>query len=90
MFHRDGTELMKDTSDSHPIIGVGAASILGGHQQTVSSLTVLTQFRRVVMAITQVRREGKRSCRVNKSPCLRSAGLPRSAVHGRCVHDEQS
>ena len=49
IFHRNGTELVKDTSDFHSVIGVGVASILGGHEQTVSLLTFLTQFRRVVI-----------------------------------------
>src|SRR5260370_30361766 len=53
IFHRNGTELVKDTSDFHSVIGVGVASILGGHEQTVSLLTVLTQFRRVVTKISQ-------------------------------------
>src|SRR5256885_9905656 len=53
IFHRNGTELVEDTSDFHPVIGVGVASILSGHEQTVSLLTVRTQFRRVGMKISQ-------------------------------------
>ena len=53
IFHGNGAQLVKDAPDLDPIISVGIASIRGGHEQTVSLLTVLTQVRRVVMAIPQ-------------------------------------
>jgi hypothetical protein len=53
IFHRDGTEFVKDASNFHALIGVGIVSILGGHQQTISLLTRLIQVRRVGMTISQ-------------------------------------
>ena len=53
IFHGKGTKLVKDASDFHAIISVGVVSILGGHQQPIRLLTVLVQFGRIVMAITQ-------------------------------------
>ncbi len=53
IFHRNGTQLMEDTSDLDPSIGVRVTSILGGHQQTVIALTELIEVRGVVMEITQ-------------------------------------
>ena len=35
IFHGDGTEFVKDASHFHASIGVGIASILGGHQQPI-------------------------------------------------------
>ena len=52
-FHRDRTEFVKDPSDLHPLIGVRIASIVRGHQQPVSLLTMCAQVGRVVMEITQ-------------------------------------
>jgi hypothetical protein len=53
IFHRDGTEFVKEASDFHAIIGVGIASILCGHQQPIRLVTVLVQVRGVVMEISQ-------------------------------------
>jgi len=53
IFHRDRTEFVKDPSDFHPLIGVGIASIVRGHQQPVSLLTLLAQVGCVVVQITQ-------------------------------------
>ena len=53
IFHRDGTQFVKDPSHFDPLVGVRVASILGRHQQPVCLLTVLAQFRRVVMTVTQ-------------------------------------
>jgi len=53
IFHRDGPQLVKDPADFHAIIGMGVASIRGGHQQPIGLLTVLVQVGRVVMAIPQ-------------------------------------
>src|SRR6266852_4294741 len=53
IFHRKGTQFVKDASHLDSIIGVGVASIRGGHQEPISLLAVLVQVRRVVMAITQ-------------------------------------
>src|SRR5437667_3090516 len=43
IFHREGTEFVKDASDFHTIIRVGIVSILGRHQQTIRHTTVLMQ-----------------------------------------------
>jgi hypothetical protein len=43
---------MEDPSYFDTVVGVGIASILGGHELPISLLTDLMQFRRVVMAIT--------------------------------------
>lgn len=53
IFHRDGTEFVKEASDFHAIIGVGIASILRGHQLPIRLVTVLVQVRSVVMEISQ-------------------------------------
>ncbi len=53
IFHRHGAELVKDVSDFHASIGLGVASIAGSRQQPIRMLTVLVQFRRIVMKITQ-------------------------------------
>jgi len=53
IFHRDGTEFVKEASDFHAIIGVGIASILRGHQRPIRLVTVLVQVRGVVMEISQ-------------------------------------
>src|SRR5258708_31109517 len=53
IFHGDGTELVKEASDFHAILGMGVASILGGHEKPVRLVTVFVQFRGVVMAIPQ-------------------------------------
>ena len=53
IFYGKGTELVKDASDFHAIISVGVVSIPGGQQQPICLLTVLVQFGRIVMAITQ-------------------------------------
>jgi len=53
ILHGNRTKLMEDPSYFDTVVGVGIASILGGHEHPISLLTVLMQFRRVVMAITQ-------------------------------------
>jgi hypothetical protein len=42
IFHGNGAQLVKDSSDFHSIISVGIASILGRNLQPISLLTVLT------------------------------------------------
>jgi len=39
IFHRKGTELVKDASDFYPIIGMGIAPIAGGHEKTIILFT---------------------------------------------------
>ena len=53
IFHRKGTELVKDAPHFDPVVSVRIASILGRHQQAIRLITVLVQFRGVVMAIPQ-------------------------------------
>src|SRR6266852_82402 len=53
IFHGNGTQLMKDAPCFDSIVGVRIASIARGHQQPVGLLTVLMEFGRVVMAISQ-------------------------------------
>jgi hypothetical protein len=53
IFHRNGTQFVKDPANLHAIIGVRILSIPGGHQQPIGLGTVLVQIRRVVMAISQ-------------------------------------
>src|SRR5260370_32649653 len=53
ILHGNRTKLMEDPSYFDTVVGVGIASILGGHEHPISLLTDLMQFRRVVMAITQ-------------------------------------
>ena len=51
IFHRNGTQFMENASYLDAIIGVGVASIRGGHEQAVILLTEGTQLGRVVMAV---------------------------------------
>ena len=53
IFHRKGTELVKDASDFYPIIGMGIAPIAGGHEKTIILFTRAAQIRNIVMAVTQ-------------------------------------
>ncbi len=51
IFDRSGTQLVKDAPDFTPVIGMGIASILGGHEQSVGLLAGLVQIGRIVMAV---------------------------------------
>ena len=53
IFHRDGTQFVKDAPDFDPIVGVGITSIFGRHEEPIGLVTVLVQFRGVVMTIPQ-------------------------------------
>ncbi len=53
IYHSKGTQLMEDASHLDSIVGMRVASILGRHQQAVRLVTVLVEFRGVVMAIPQ-------------------------------------
>src|SRR5258708_4330794 len=53
IFHRNGTELVKDAPHFDPVVSVRIASIPGRHQQAIRLITVLVQFRGVVVAIPQ-------------------------------------
>ena len=53
IFHRDGTQFVKDTSHLDPSIGVGVASVPGGHEQPISLLAERVQVGGVVMAVPQ-------------------------------------
>jgi hypothetical protein len=51
IFHRDGTQFMKEASDLDPRVGVGIPTILGRHEEPICLVTVLVQSRGVVMTI---------------------------------------
>ena len=53
IFHGERTQLVKHSSHLNAIIGVGIASMFGGHEHTVSQIAVLSQFWRIVTMITQ-------------------------------------
>ena len=53
IFDGPRTQLVKDTPHLDALVGMGAASIVGGDQQAVGLLADLAQIRGVVMAIAQ-------------------------------------
>src|SRR5258708_12255496 len=53
IFNSQRPQLVKDASHLDPIIGVRIATILGSDQEPITLLTGCSQFRSIVMAITQ-------------------------------------